>query len=237
MGAVKEETPMWKKKDSPGHSPQPQPQPPQPASDESEQTPFESDHGAGGRQGPSGGDMEPDPDAIVAELDRLRAQEAALRADAEDARSKYQRSLADFQNYQRRSIENEKEARRQGVTSVVSHLLGVLDNFDLAMLQDPSKASVQQILQGVGLIRTQLHQALAAAGVGSISPAPGSEFDPHRHEAVVQVPPGPGVAPGRIAAVLQVGYTLGERVLRPAKVSVARSDDQGPERLEREEDE
>lgn len=226
---------MWKKKDSPGHAHQPQP--PQPPSEESEQTPLESDRGAGARQGQSGGEMEVDPDAIVAELDRLREQEAALRGEAEEARSKYQRSLADFQNYQRRALENEKEARRQGVTSVVSHLLGVLDNFDLAMQQDPARASAQQIMQGVSLIRAQLLQALAAAGVGSISPAPGSEFDPHRHEAVVQVPAAPGVGPGQIAAVLQVGYLLGERVLRPAKVSVARQESEGPSPVDREEDE
>lgn len=168
--------------------------------------------------GDAGGPIgEVDPEEIVAHEDRA----AELQAQVEEWKAKYQRSLADFQNYQRRAVENEREARRQGVTSVVSNLLAVLDNFDLALKNDPAKVSPEQIVQGVTMIRQQMLQALGAIDVRPIEPEPGAEFDPHRHEAVVQVQ-AEGIEPGRIAATFQAGYTLGERVLRPAKVSVSK---------------
>ncbi len=161
-----------------------------------------------------------DPEEIIAHEDRI----GELEASVEEWKSKYQRALADFQNFQRRSVENEREARRQGVTSVVAQLLGVLDNFDLALRTDTSGVSIEQILQGVKLIRQQLLQALAAIDVSPIEPGPNDEFDPHRHEAVAQVD-AKNVTPGRVAATFQSGYRLGDRVLRPAKVSVAKSVD------------
>lgn len=164
-----------------------------------------------------------DPEEIVAHEDRL----VDLEAQVEEWRSKYQRALADFQNYQRRSIENEREARRQGVTSVVTQLLGVLDNFDLALQSGASASAPEQLLEGVRMIRQQMHHALAAIDVRPIAPEPGAEFDPHRHEAVAQVH-AEGVEPGRIAASFQSGYALGDRVLRPAKVSVSKAPDPEP---------
>jgi len=176
------------------------------------------DHDPRDEYGDAGGPVgDIDPEEIVAHEDRA----ASLAAEVEEWKAKYQRSLADFQNYQRRSIENEREARRQGVTSVVSNLLAVLDNFDLALKNDPTKASPEQIAQGVAMIRQQMLQALGAIDVRPIEPEAGAEFDPHRHEAVVQVE-APGVEPGHIATTFQAGYTLGDRVLRPAKVSVAK---------------
>lgn len=164
-----------------------------------------------------------DPDALADARDEALA--APLRAELEEWKAKYARALADFQNYQRRSIENEKEAKRQGVTSVVSHLLGVLDNFDLALQQDPEKATAAQIMQGVSMVKQQMLHALGSLGVAVIAPSPGDEFDPHRHEAVAHML-APGVEPGRVAACFQVGYLLGERVLRPAKTSIAKAEEQ-----------
>lgn len=171
-----------------------------------------------------------DPEAIVAHEDRL----VALEAVVEEWKGKYQRALADFQNYQRRSVENEREARRQGVISVVASLLGVLDNFDLALRTDTTTGAVslEQIVQGVEMIRAQLLQALGAIGVSRIAPEPGAEFDPHSHQAVAQAD-AEGVESGRVAATFQTGYRLGGRVLRPAKVSVAGASDPPSESSER----
>lgn len=159
-----------------------------------------------------------DPEEIVAH------EESKVRAELEDWKSKYLHALADFQNYQRRSIENEKEARRQGVIGVVSHLMGVLDNFDLALKQDPAKATTEQIMQGVSMVQTQMLQSLGSLGVRIIEPKPGDAFDPHSHQAVAQVSSAE-IEAGRIAACFQVGYALGDRVLRPAKTSVAKATD------------
>lgn len=188
---------MFKKKDQPQNDPDPQ----------------------GDEFGDAGGPVgNIDPEEIVAH------EESKVRAELEDWKAKYLHALADYQNYQRRSVENEKEARRQGVIGVVSHLMGVLDNFDLALKQDPSKATTEQILSGVSMVQTQLMQSLASLGVKPISPKPGDEFDPHQHQAVAQVP-APDIEPGRIAECFQVGYALGDRVLRPAKAAVAKSPD------------
>ena len=169
--------------------------------------------------GDTGGPIgEINPDAIVNEQDDL----ARLEAEAEDWKNKYQRALADYQNYQRRARENEVEARRQGVTGVIGSLLSVLDNFDLALQSDQSKTSIEQVVQGVEMIRSQLHQALSMHDVTRIEPEVGDEFDPHQHEAVQQMEC-EDVEPGRIAALFQVGYTMGERVLRPAKVMVSKA--------------
>lgn len=157
-----------------------------------------------------------DADAVQAAghaQDRL----SELERELDEARSKYLRTLADYQNYQRRAYQNEIEARHQGARGVLESVLSVLDHFDLALSHDTAKASADQILSGVRVIRDQLVQALGAHGVTILSPAPGDEFDPTRHEAVVQ---NQHVPAGLVAATLQAGYTLGERVVRPAKVAV-----------------
>ncbi|MDX2115951.1 MAG: nucleotide exchange factor GrpE [Planctomycetota bacterium] len=197
--------------------------------DKSEDRPRPSDEELAHASGDAGGPVsQVDPEEIVAHEDAraaLEARIASLEAEAAEAREKYTRALADFQNYQRRALENEKEARRQGITAVVGSMLGVLDNFDLALKQDATKSSAESILQGVSMIRSMLAQSLASVGVQSIEPRPGDEFDPHRHEAVAQVP-AEGIEPGRIAACYQTGYSLGDRVLRPAKASVSRAAEQ-----------
>lgn len=191
---------MWKKKDQPQQEPEPQ----------------ASDADFGDTGGPVG---KIDPEEIIA-----HEAEATLRAELEDWKSKYLHALADFQNFQRRSLENEREAKRQGTIGVVTQLMGVLDNFDLALMQDTAKVTIDQYAQGVGMIRTQMMQALASIGVAAIEPKPGDTFDPHRHQAIAQVPSAE-IEAGRIASCFQIGYMLGDRVLRPAKAAVAK----GPE--------
>lgn len=156
-----------------------------------------------------------DPEEIVPHDDPA----AKLEQELCEMRARYQRALADFQNYQRRSLENEREARRQGVTSVVESLLGVLDNFALALSMEPSKATPDQVRDGVRVIRDEMLRVLGSLGLSAIEPKPNEEFDPQRHEALIRAE-AKGVEPGRVAAMLQSGYMLGERVLRPAKVSV-----------------
>jgi molecular chaperone GrpE len=144
----------------------------------------------------------------------------ALAAERDEAVDKYRRALADYQNYQRRSIENEREARRQGVTDVLNSIIPVLDHFDLALSHKSDGAATSQVIEGVKVIRDELVKALSRHGIGIISPAPGDELDPLRHQVIVQQPAA-GVQPGRISMTLQVGYTLEHRIVRPAKVAVA----------------
>lgn len=175
------------------------------------------------------------------ELAILRDQVDKLMAERDEAQSRYLRSLADYQNYQRRALQNENVARAEGTSRVVKDVANVIDHFDLALGQDLAKLGpgAQQVLSGLRVIREELMKVLLAHGVGLIQPAPNDEFMPGRHEAIMQRAE-PGIKPGHIAATFQPGYTLTtagvERVLRPAKVSVAPSEsdsmtegDSGPE--------
>ncbi len=156
----------------------------------------------------------PGPDSATD--DRLRAMQSEL----DEARNRNVRMLADYQNYQRRALQNELAAKADGVSSVVRSIVSVVDHFDLALAQDPSKASAEQIITGVRVIREELVRALAQHGVVLIAPAKGDEFTPGRHEAIMQQP-AEGVAPGHVVSTFQPGFALGERILRPAKVAIA----------------
>lgn len=187
--------------------------------------PVPPPHGPADEFGDTGGPIDHvDPDALAADQQAIEQELAALRARVDELNTKYLTALADFQNFQRRSIENEREAKRQGITGVVGALLGVLDIFDLALKQDVRTASAESILQGVSMIRQQMSGALATVGVTAIDPKPGEDFDPHRHEAVAHLAT-PEVEPGKTFQTFQPGYALGDRVLRPAKVAVAKSPD------------
>lgn len=144
---------------------------------------------------------------------------AKLRAELDDMSDRLKRTMADFQNYQRRAMQNEHEARRQGVSAVVMSVVPVIDHFDLALNQKADGAAAG-ILEGVKVIRAELIRALERQGVTVINPPVNEAFDPTRHEAIMQQG-GDGVDPGHISATLQPGFELGDRVIRSAKVAVA----------------
>lgn len=146
---------------------------------------------------------------------------AQLQAELDEARSRALRLMADFQNYQRRAHQNEAQAKREGVASAVAAVVPVLDHFDNALCMDTCAGSAEQVMQGVRVIRDEMLKALGQLGVTLISPRANDDFEPGKHEAVMQRP-SEGVEPGRIVQTFQAGYLLGsERVLRPAKVVVA----------------
>lgn len=152
-----------------------------------------------------------------------RSEIEMLRAQLQEATTVKLRLMADYQNFQRRSMTNERLQFSEGVARAVSGVVSVIDHFDIALLQDPAKASAQQIMDGVRVVRDELLKSLAASGVVTIRPSHNEEFVPGRHEAVMQQP-AEDVTPGHINTVFQPGYAIqtatGERVLRPAKVTV-----------------
>lgn len=146
--------------------------------------------------------------------------EESLRAELAEAVEARQRALADFQNFQRRSLENEKRATASGRMDVIRPLLGVLDQVDLALSQDPNAVSVEAIFSGVQLVRDEMCRVLDGHGVVAIDPEPGADFDAHRHQAVVHEP-SEDVAEGCVIRRLQIGWVQGDIVLRPAVVAVS----------------
>ncbi len=143
-----------------------------------------------------------------------------LIAERDEAVAAKLRAQADFANFQRRSVENEARARVGGLAQLTRALMPVLDHFDLALAQDPSKLTVEQLAKSIEMTRAELQKALEQNGIARIEPAPGTPFDPMQHDAVMRQPM-EGIAPGCVSMRFQTGWRLGESVLRPAKVAVA----------------
>lgn len=176
------------------------------------------------RQPPHQGDaqsgFEVDPDQTAALIDELTRERDRLSEE----NKKLLLGAADLQNQVRVLREtgpkDVSEARRQVLGSVARDVVQALDTFDLALNHDPSTVSAAAIMQGVAAIRDGLLKALAQHGIVPFAPRPNDPFEPGRHEAVM-VQPAQGIEPGRIVMAFQVGYALHDRILRPAKVSVA----------------
>jgi len=149
----------------------------------------------------------------------------ALRAavtERDELFAKLQRLAADHQNYQRRAQLNEREAADQAKRGILQSIIPVLDQFELALGQKTEGASPESILGGVRMIQSEFLRILGNCGVTPISPEPNEEFDPMRHEAMMQQE-AEGIEPGCVSMCLGVGYALGDRVVRPAKVAVSPS--------------
>jgi molecular chaperone GrpE len=143
-----------------------------------------------------------------------------ITKERDEAVTQWKRSLADFQNYQRRALQNEQEAKRQGVTGVLNSVLPVLDHLDQAASQPAPDDACRKIVEGVKVIQQELLRVLEGHGVTFINPQPNDAFDPNRHSAIMQQEAA-GVEPGNVSKTFQAGYALGDRVIRSAKVAVA----------------
>jgi molecular chaperone GrpE len=149
--------------------------------------------------------------------DRLSELEQEL-ADARDAQL---RAIADFQNYRRRSLEEAVRTRELATAVLAEKLLPLLDNLGRGITAAEAGATPEAVLDGVRLIEKQLRAALSEVNVKEI-PAAGEQFDPNFHDAVLSEPS--DKPEGEVLEVLEQGYTMGSRVLRPATVRVS----QGP---------
>lgn len=148
------------------------------------------------------------------------AKIAELEKQVAEFKDKYLRSVAEYQTSSRRWQQNVFDARDQQTFEIAKALVKVLDTFDHALAVDPVKVSSESVLTGVGMVRTELLKSLESFGIARIEARPGDEFDPRRHEALMRQPTAE-IAEHHVVAQLQPGYTLGERTVRPVKVSVA----------------
>jgi molecular chaperone GrpE len=129
------------------------------------------------------------------------------------------RTQADFINYRRRMSQEQAEERILAQSALLSQLLPVLDDLGRALLSAPPELAEDPWVQGLFLIRRRLTTLLDQLGVQQIG-TPGEPFDPRRHEAIMTEARA-DTPEGTILRVTQPGYALGERVIRPAQVSVA----------------
>lgn len=151
----------------------------------------------------------------------IAAQEAAegrpaAAPPAEDFRDRYVRTLADFENFRKRAEREKEDFRRYALVGVIRDLLPVIDNFDRALEHAEEE---DEFHKGVALIYKQLYDVLQRHGLKPIAES-GVRFDPNIHEAVVREED-PSVPSHTVVAVLQKGYFLHDRLLRPAMVKVA----------------
>ena len=152
------------------------------------------------------------------ELATVQAELAALHAKNAELADQYLRAQADVQNARRRADDDISKARKFAVESFAESLLPVTDSLEAGLtIQD---ATPEQIREGAEATLRQLKSALERHKVIEIAPAAGTKFDPHQHQAISVVPT-PGQEPNTIVGVLQKGYTIAERVLRPALVTVS----------------
>lgn len=163
--------------------------------------------------------------ALAGELETSDENEEIVEALVDTIRArdelsdKLLRMAADHQNFQRRASGNEREARTSATQGVVQSLIPLLDTFEMALMQDPEKVSSQMVIDGVKMIRDEFMRMLTGYGVSPINPSVGDEFNPAEHAAMMQQP-ADGIEPGHISLVMGIGFKLGERVVRPAKVGV-----------------
>ncbi len=134
----------------------------------------------------------------------------------EDVHDRWVRAAADLENYRKRAQKERDEVQKFGVERLVKDLLPVMDNLDRALA---AAAPEDPLAAGVKLVRASFEQALARHGVKGFT-AMGQPFDPALHEALMQVPTAEA-APGTVVVEHARGYTLNDRLVRPAMVGVA----------------
>ncbi|MGZ5180633.1 MAG: nucleotide exchange factor GrpE [Ramlibacter sp.] len=153
-----------------------------------------------------------------ADLATAQAELEQLRAKNTELTEQYIRAQAEMQNTRRRADEEMSKARKFAIESFAESLLPVTDSLEAGLAH--KDATPEQIREGAEATLRQLKTALERNKVLEIAPAPGARFDPHQHQAISMVP-APGQEANTVVAVLQKGYLIADRVLRPALVTVA----------------
>jgi len=168
---------------------------------------------------------EPDAEPQLSEADGFAVLQK-LSAENAELKDRHLRVLAEMENLRRRTEREVADARAYGVTNLARDLLTVADNLARALeslpaeAHDASDAALKTLIEGVELTERELQTALGRHGVTRLSPQ-GEKFDPNFHQAMYEVPD-PSVPAGTVTEVVQSGWKIGERVLRPALVGVAK---------------
>jgi molecular chaperone GrpE len=153
----------------------------------------------------------------------------ALRAESADLKDRLLRALADAENTRRRTEREKQDASQYAVTKFARDMLTIADNFARALAALPPEMladaapKVKGVIEGIEATERQLLATLERHGVTPIDTSDSAKFDPNLHQAIAEVP-GNGKPPGSIVDVMQTGYVIGDRLLRPSMVTVARKD-------------
>jgi len=162
----------------------------------------------------------------ASEAEKVAALVDALRRESEDNKDRLLRALAEMENLRQRTERQVADMRRYGIATFARDVLAVADNMSRALealdaeLREKAEPSVKALLDGVELTERELIKVLEKHGITRFDPK-GEKFDPNLHQAMYEAAD-PSLPAGTIAQVVQPGYMIGDRVLRPALVAVAK---------------
>jgi molecular chaperone GrpE len=158
---------------------------------------------------------EPTPDPV-----------AVLTKEVAELKDKHLRALAEMENLRRRTEREIVDGRLYGIAGFARDVLGIADNMRRALdavgsdMREQADAGVKALLDGVELTERELLKTLEKHGIKKFEPL-GEKFDPNLHQAMYEVPD-PALPAGTVVQVVQAGYKIGERILRPAMVAVSK---------------
>ena len=162
--------------------------------------------------------------ALLGQIETLQGELEIARKGGEEYVAALQRERAEFQNYRRRTAEERLRELGLAGEDLIRKVLAVADDFDRAIEARPASIAHDPWFEGIAAIDRKLRQLLESEGVTAIDAAAGKSFDPREHEAIANVPD-TGRAEGEIVEEVRRGYRLRDRVLRPALVAVATTND------------
>jgi len=163
-------------------------------------------------------DSPPDDQRINQDLNEIEK----LIAERDALFERLARATADYQNSRKRLEQDVEQRAQYSNSALIKSLLPVIDNFERAIAVDPSSADTASILKGLQLVHDQLLSVLKSQSVEVIAPEPGTPFNPEHHQALMQESSDKYREP-TVTKLLQPGYSLHGRTLRPASVAVSKT--------------
>ncbi|WP_460272954.1 nucleotide exchange factor GrpE [Celeribacter sp. ULVN23_4] len=146
----------------------------------------------------------------------------ALRAERDEFRERFMRAVADAENSRKRADRDRKEAENYGGSKLARDMLPVFDNMKRAVdaITEEQREQQAALIEGIELTMRELLNVFGKHGIQIVSPEVGEKFDPNHHEAMFEAPV-PGTKAGDIIQVMNVGFMIHDRLLRPAQVGVS----------------
>ncbi len=175
--------------------------------------------------------LPPDADAAApGEAERVAGVIAALQAEVEQAKDQALRALADAENTRKRALKEREDAGKYAISAFARDLLEFSGNFDRALAAIPQEIRADEriaaVVIGIEAMAKDLFSTFEKHGIQKINPID-EPFNPNYHEAIFEAP-GTGKPAGTVIQVIETGYIIKDRLLRPAKVGIAKGGDAGP---------
>ncbi len=167
-------------------------------------------------------EAEADEDADDIVEAAARDETSTLRAEVADLKDRLLRAFADVENIRKRAERDRRDAELYASTRFARDLLSVYDNFDRALsaVTEGARQAAPGLIEGIELTQRDLLSAFEKHKIARIEPQAGDRFDPKLHQAMFEAPV-PGTKAGDIIQVMGTGFTIGDRLLRPAQVGVS----------------